>query len=93
MATRSGGLLAQNRDLFLYASFEFRAARAVEPIQLAYNCQRLGLQFGEEALKILCGHFTELAVKFQLDDLAQKLLLALKKLPRRPTLRSCPPAC
>jgi len=92
MATRSGGLLAQSRDLFLYASFELIAARAVEPIQFADSRQRLGLQFGEKALKILCGHFAELAVKFQLDDLAQKLLLALKKLPRRPTRRARSPA-
>ena len=88
MATRNGGLLAQGRDLFLYASFELRVARAIEPIQLAYNRQRLGLQLGEEALKILCGHFTELAVKFQLDDLAQELLLALKELSRRPARRT-----
>ena len=88
MATRNGGLLTESRDLFLYASFELRAARAVEPVQLAYNRQRRGLQLGEEVLKILCGHFTELAIKFQLDDLAQKLLLALKELSRRPARRT-----
>jgi len=93
MTTRSGGLLAQSRNLFLYASFELRGARAVDPIQLAYNCQRLGLQFGEKALKVLCGHFTEFAVKLQLDDLAQKLFFPLKKLSRRPTRHACPPAC
>ena len=84
--------MAQGRDLLFYASFELIAARAVEPIQLAYNRQRLGLQLGEEAVKVLCGHFTELAVKFQFDDLAQELLLALKKLPRRPCRRARPSA-
>ena len=85
--------MAQSRDLFFYASFELIAARAVEPIQLAYNCQRLSLQLGEEVLKVLCGHLAELTVEFQLDDLAQKLLLALEKLSRRFCRRARLPAC
>jgi hypothetical protein len=84
--------LAQSRDLLLYASFALIATRAVEPIQLVYNRQRLGLQLGEEALKILCGYFPELVVKFQLDDFAQELLLALKELSRLPARRAHSPA-